>query len=207
MKTTIRLTLITALLALTSSMVFSAQFYRWTDVDGTTFIQSYIPPEFVSRGYDVIDDAGNLIQRVPRAITPEERSKLEAEQLSATLQKARDEELIKLYRTPLDVDRSMNTWLSRMDMEIRLKEGRILFKQKTFDSLQETAANQEKAGRPIDPEIVEEMAQIEVEIEKLNREIRGVELRKDESKAEFVTDRKRMVILWEMIHNKKWKEK
>ena len=53
--------------------------------------------------------------------------------MSAERQRTRDQELLKLYRSPKDVDRAMKTWLSRMDMEVRLKRNRIRIKEKEYD--------------------------------------------------------------------------
>lgn len=189
-----------------ASSVSAAQFYRWVDSQGNVFIQNYIPPEYVKGGYEIIDDAGNILKKVAPEISLEERRANEAAQVSAEMQRARDQELLKAYRSPSDVDRTMSTWLSRMDMEIRVKENRIRVKENEFNTLQARAADQERAGQTVDPELLSKMKAIQLEIESFNLEIREVELRQDESRSEFMRDRDRMIELWEMINDEPWQE-
>ena len=185
-------------------LVNAAQFYRWVDEEGQVYIQNYIPPEFVKKGYEIIDDRGKVVKTVAPEVSEEERRAKEALLISQEMQQARDDELLKLYRSPDDVDRAMNTWLSRMDMEIRVKQNSIRIKRHEFDKLQEAAANLEKAGREVDPKILEKMADIEQEIARYDTVIGEVEKRKAESKSGFLDDRARMVVLWEQRNNKTW---
>lgn len=189
-----------------SSQAFAAQFYRWQDEDGNVYIQSYIPPEFVAGGYEIIDDNGVVIRTVAPQISEAERRANEAAAISAEMQRARDEELLKLYRSPADVDRAMKTWLSRMDMEVRVKRNRIRIKESEFDTLQERAANQEKAGQEVETDLLSVMKTIRLEIDQFDLEIREVELRQEESRQAFLIDRERMVELWKIIHGEDWED-
>jgi len=193
-------------LSLISTQSSAAQFYRWIDAQGNTFIQSYIPPESVAGGYEIIDDSGTVLRTVAPQISDAEREAADTARLSAEMQRARDLELLKLYRSPRDVDRAMNTWLSRMDMEARLKRNRIRIKENEYDTFQSAAANQERIGQDVDPELVQKLDLISVEIAKYSQEIRAVEERQAESRTEFMLDRSRMVILWELINKKKWQD-
>jgi len=205
MKTAAFITLVLSL-SLISTQSNAAKFYRWIDAQGNTFIQSYIPPESVVGGYEIIDDAGIVLKTVAPQISDVDRHAADAAQLSKEMQRARDLELLKLYRSPKDVDRAMNTWLSRMDMEARLKRNRIRIKENEYDKFQATAANQERIGQEVAPELGQKLAAINLDIAKYNREIRAVELRQEESRAEFMIDRNRMVTLWELINRKKWQD-
>lgn len=202
----LRSALPTLLIACLAAPAWSAQFYRWVDADGNTFIQSFIPPEYVAGGYEIIDDSGNVIRTVAPQLSEAERRKLEADAISEEMQRARDEELLKLYRSPADVDRAMRTWTSRMDMEIRVKRNRIRIKENEFDTLQARAANQEKAGQEVDAELLAQMKGIRLQIQAYELEIQEVELRQAESRAAFYQDRERMIELWEQIHGEKWVE-
>jgi len=205
MKKTSALALLICI-SLASTTTLAAQFYRWVDEEGNTYIQSYIPPEFVAGGYEIIDDAGIILKTVAPQVSDAEIKANEAAQISADMQRARDEELLKIYRSPSDVDRAMKTWLSRMDMEVRVKRNRIRIKENEFDGLQARAATMEKAGQEIDPDLLNQMKTIELEIDQFKLEIREVELRQDESRGEFMLDRDRMVILWGIINKVSWQE-
>ena len=202
--TFLRGTLILVLFA--SSVATASQFYRWVDAQGNTYIQSYIPPEFVAGGYEIIDDNGVVLKKVAPQISEAERKANEAAAISQEMQLARDKELLKLYRSPTDVDRTMKTWLSRMDMEVQVKVNRIRIKENEFDTLQARAANLEKTGQEVDPELLAQMKAIELSIQQFRLEIREVQLRQDETRGEFMLDRERMVQLWELINKEKWVE-
>jgi len=198
--------LLVAALATTATSAFSAQFYRWTDKEGNLFIQSYIPPEAVKGGYEIIDDAGNLIEKVAPELSEEERKAQMNAQLADKMQAERDQELLKLYRSPADVDRAMITWLSSMDMEESVKINRIRVKENEHDTLQEKAANLEKVGKEIPQKLLDDMARIDQEIADIKAEIDEVNARKQAARDDFLVDRERMVTLWEMINKKEWVE-
>lgn len=196
--------IVSLMTVLSLSAAFGAQFYRWTDEAGNTYIQSYIPPEYVAGGYEIIDDNGTVLKKVAPQISEAERRANEAAAVNAEMQRARDEELLKLYRSPADVDRAMKTWLSRMDMEIRVKRNRIRIKENEFDTLQERAANQEKVGEEVDQDLLSQMKTIRLAIDQFDLEIRQVELRQEESRQTFLQDRERMVELWQLLNGEPW---
>lgn len=195
---------ITLILLLLCTTVSAQQFYRWTDENGKLTIQSTIPPEVVSKGYEIIDETGTVLKVIEPEISEAEKRARETAAVNAEMRRARDEELLKLYRSPSDVDRAMKTWLSRMDMEARVKRNRIRIKENEYNTLQERAANQEKAGQEVSQELINQMADIQLEIETYQLEIREVELRQEESRSVFLRDRARMVELWEILNNKDW---
>jgi hypothetical protein len=170
------------------------------------FIQGYIPPESVAGGYQIIDDTGMVLKTVAPQISAAERDAANSTQLSAERQRTRDQELLKLYRSPKDVDRAMKTWLSRMDMEVRLKRNRIRIKEKEYDGVQERAANQERVGQTVAPELIAQLDAIRSEIAQFQVDISAVEVRQQESRAVFMLDRDRMVSLWEAINNQAWQD-
>jgi|TARA_B110000503_G_scaffold135320_1_gene215690 hypothetical protein len=198
--------LIALSLSLVASQTIAAQFYRWVDAQGNMFIQGYIPPESVAGGYQIIDDTGMVLKTVAPQISAAERDAANSAQLSAERQRNRDQELLKLYRSPKDVDRAMKTWLSRMDMEAGLKRNRIRIKENEYDGIQERAANQERVGQAVAPELIAQLDAIRSEIAQFQVDISAVEVRQQESRAVFMLDRDRMVTLWEAINKQAWQD-
>ena len=182
------------------------QFFRYKDADGQTVINSSIPPEFVKNGYEIIDDKGVVLREVAPQLSEEEIRNRRAEEQRIQEERVRDAELVKLYRSPGDVDRAMRTWLSRLDMEIRLKDNRIDILRTEFNALQSQAANQERAGQAVDAELLTQMAGIEAEIADYQAEIDEVEARKAEAREEFTADRERMEIIYERLNGRPWED-
>lgn len=182
------------------------QFFRYKDAEGQTVINSSIPPEFVKNGYEIIDDKGVVLREVAPQLSEEQIRNRRAEEQRVQEERVRDAELVKLYRSPADVDRAMNTWLSRLDMEIRLKDNRIDILRSEFNALQSQAANQERAGQAVDAELLTQMDRIEAEIAEFQAEIDEVEARKTEAREEFTADRARMEIIYERLNGRPWQE-
>lgn len=182
------------------------QFFRYKDADGQIVINSSIPPEFVKNGYEIIDDKGVVLREVAPQLSEEEIRNRRAEEQRVQEERVRDAELVKLYRSPGDVDRAMRTWLSRLDMEIRLKDNRIDILRTEFNALQSEAADQERAGQSVDAELLTQMAEIEAEIEEYQAEIEEVEARKTEAREEFSADRERMEIIYERLNGRPWQD-
>ncbi|MEX2321643.1 MAG: hypothetical protein WD668_09810, partial [Saccharospirillum sp.] len=129
-----------------------------------------------------------------------------AEEQRVQEERVRDAELVKLYRSPGDVERAMGIWLSRLDMEIRLKNNRIDTLRSEFNTLQSQAANQERAGQAVDAELLTQMAEIEAEIAEYQAEIDEVEARKTEAREDFTADRERMKIIYERLNGRSWQD-
>lgn len=182
------------------------QFFRYKDAAGQTVINSSIPPEFVKNGYEIIDDKGVVLREVAPQLSEAEIRNRRAEEQRVQEERVRDAELVKLYRSPADVDRAMRTWLSRLDMEIRLKDNRIDILQSDFNTLQSQAANQERAGQTVDAELLTQMSQIEAEIAEYQTEIEEVEVRKSQARQEFTADRERMEIIYERLNGRPWQD-
>lgn len=200
------LTLILAFMLLIPSWAEARQYFRYKDENGRIVINSSIPPEYVKKGYEIVDDKGVVLRVVEPQLSEEEIRRRRKEQQDEQANKARDEELIKLYRTPRDVDRAMHTWLNRLDMEIRLKENRISILRSDYNKLQSRAADQERAGQAVSEELLADMAEIKAEIDDYQLEIEEVEARKEEARERFGVDRRHMIDLYERLSGKPWVE-
>lgn len=200
------LTLVLLLLILVPSWAEARQYFRYKDENGQVVINSSIPPEFVKKGYEIVDDKGIVLREVAPQLSEEEiRRRRRAEQ-EAQANDARDAELLKLYRSPTDVDRAMRTWLSRLDVEIRLKRNRIAIQRSEYNDLQSRAANQERAGQSVDEALLAQMQAIEDEIDRYQAEIEAVEERQAEARKKFGADRERMKELYERVNDRPWVE-
>lgn len=182
------------------------QYYRYKDDDGQIVINSSIPPDFVPRGYEIVDDKGVVLRVVEPQLSEEEINKRAEETARVEAERARDAELMRLYRNPIDVDRAMLTWLSRLDMEIRLKNNRIAILRTEFNELQADAADLERSGQEVDADILTGMADLESQIDRLRDDIANIELRKEAAEARFQAERERVKLLFERHQGRPWVE-
>lgn len=152
--------------------VEAAQYYRYKDENGSVVMALTIPPEFVSKGYEVLNDKGRVIDRVAPALTPEqiaardaakEQERLRA--LEAQAQAERDAQLKQLYSHPDDVVRAMERQAGDVLAAIQVKLGSIAFAQKNIMKLEEKAADLQRKGRNVPENITAEIAGLNKEIE------------------------------------------
>ena len=75
--------------ALTLGLLFSGashavEYYRYADERGITVINRQgVPPHLIGNGYEVLSEQGRVLRVVPRAPTPEEYRKMQAEKEQA----------------------------------------------------------------------------------------------------------------------------
>lgn len=177
------------------SAVAGQTFYRYKDETGTVVMDSSIPPQYVRGGYTVLDENGVVIKVVEPALSEEEQARKKATERAAALQLARDKELLRLYRNGKDVDRAMQTWMNRLDVEISLINNKASIKKSDLVDLQIEAANLERAGKPVPDELMSKMKVIEAELDTFAGKIEVIELRKQDDRKMFQQDRDRVEFL------------
>ncbi|MBP8237047.1 MAG: DUF4124 domain-containing protein, partial [Pseudomonas sp.] len=72
----------------------AAELYRYVDDKGTTVLSRQgVPPEHISKGYEVLNDQGRVIQVIPPAPSAEEMKRILADKARASS----DAQLLRLY--------------------------------------------------------------------------------------------------------------
>ena len=57
-----------------ASTAGAAELYRYINDKGVTVLDRSVPPQYVGRGYEVLDKDGRVKQVIPAALSPEERA-------------------------------------------------------------------------------------------------------------------------------------
>lgn len=174
-----------ALSVLLSLPAMAANIYRYYDNQGNLFHGSQVPPEFVKNGYEVLNEKGQVIQTVARALTEEEREAqalAQQSQQQSQEERARQEEedrlLLRLYRSPEEVIRRRDSTVEQLDAQITALTGLRNDAQRRLDSVQGQVD-----GNANPPETL--LSQLENATEERDRLQRQVE-RVENEKAETV---------------------
>jgi len=148
------------LLAIAGTDAAAQKLYRWTDKDGKVHYSDHVPPEAVEAQRDTLNQQGMTVDRVDRALTPEERAEqqriaAEAAELAAQQEEQgkRDAILLASYQSEADLQKS---YAERFDLlEKSLESARIgvVSQQKSLAALFAHAAELERAGKPISPAV------------------------------------------------------
>lgn len=156
----------------------AAQYYRYKDNTGSTVMSLTIPPEYVAKGYEILNDKGRVVQRVAPALTAEQIAARDAalerqrqEEEARLIRAEKDAELRQLYSSPDDAVRVMERQAGELLVVMQIESGKIEFSQKEIVSLEEKAAELERKGRSVPEKITQQIARLNSEIKNSGLEI------------------------------------
>ena len=155
----------------------ASQLYRFK-VDGKTFIEHHIPPQYADYGYEVINNRGIVVEVVPAAPTKEELEAMaaqkaadEARQKARLKQKEDDIALLHLYAHPSDVERARTRKALELDSYIQLQRRNIDDLVLKLEAEQKRAANIERNGRDVPADMRANIIQLQNGIKDSERNI------------------------------------
>ncbi|MBU2712804.1 hypothetical protein [Zooshikella harenae] len=179
------------------------RFYRFVDESGNLVISNSIPPHLAAQGgYTVIDDKGRVLEKVPKALTPEQLIEKKQQDLirealeqQRAQQEARDKTLLTLYSSTNDIERAMRRQVSEIEDKIKTIEGDIRRTQQNKGQKEEQAANFERSGRQVPKRILDDIKQLDEETKRLDKEIERRRKEQEEVREKFAKDIERFRML------------
>ncbi|OEY66487.1 DUF4124 domain-containing protein [Marinobacter sp. X15-166B] len=181
------LTMTLVLLASTAD----ARIYRYTDEHGQLVIGTSVPQRATARGYEVLNDAGRVVEVIAPAPTAEqlaERERQAQERARAERQLQLDQQLLRRFSHPDDAVRAMNRKLQELGSLIQLKRGNISSLVQQIDEEQRRAANLERSGRAVPDSTMEKINRLQAQIRTIEQEIAIQTVEMDTLKSEFIQD-------------------
>jgi len=176
--------------------------YRYRDNNDDIVLGSSVPPEFVHKGYQIVDAFGRVVREVPPALTPEqiaEQERLEKEhQHQEELKRQQDEAdrtLMKLYSHPDDARRARDRRLQELDTLINLKTKKIEENQKKIVELESKAADVERAGKKVPDQILADISRNTEQNATLAYEVADHQANRDAIVLEFTEQIERLEFL------------
>lgn len=181
------------LLAVISPVLASAaELYRYVDERGVVVLDRHgVPPQHISRGYQVLNEQGRVVREVPPAPTAEEFARLQAQKA----RDASDAQLLRLYASVEDVERAEARKLSELDSVIGLSRANLQSVRNQRSSLQKQAANHERAGRKVPDNLMAQISNLEKEEQSLLRDLQRFEKARADAEVSFADDRQRIAEL------------
>lgn len=183
-----------ALSFLLSSAAYAVEYYRYTDERGITVINRQgVPSHLIGDGYEVLSEQGRVVRVVPRAPTPEEYRKMQADKEQAKA----DRQLLLLYTRIEDIDRALERKVADIEGQISIARGNLLSTNSLQADLQGQAASQERAGRVVSQGLLEQIKNTSIDQQRLQQQIsRYLQSKKDVERA-FERDKIRLIELLE----------
>lgn len=181
------LVLLTALLGFSAAS--ATELYRYVNDKGVVVLDRLgVPPAYVAKGYEVLNEQGRVIRVVPPAPTAEEMKHLLAERARA----GSDMQLLRLYSTPEDVDRAKERKLAELDGLISVASSNLLSLRTQQSNLQAQAAEHERAGREVPDHLIAQIENLKSEQANLRRNIASFRDARVKSADSFDADRDRL---------------
>jgi hypothetical protein len=172
--------------------------YRWVDEAGAVHYTDTLPPTQAGRGFDEIDDRGVVVGTTDPAKTPEEiRRDAEVQKSRDAVDRAKkqrvvaDRALLQAYRSVDEMVTARDGRIAPVDAMIQVLRSNIRRQQDSLRGLHAAAADLERAGKPIPPNLSEGINKIERGIRDAYSAVLGHEQRKQELYAGFGADIRR----------------
>jgi len=150
-----------------SASSLCADTYRWKDKDGNTHYGAAVPAEYADQPYDIINNAGVVIEHVedtsvPMEVRAEEKIKKKREPLISekTRQQQSDKLLVIRYSSEAEILKAQELELAQLGYDKKVinqsyKSTNIAIRTQIAE-----AANQQRAGQAITPEKQKEIDQL-----------------------------------------------
>lgn len=191
-------------LAVASLLIFApladaGEWYRFRNEQGVMVLANSIPPSLVDNGYSVVGDDGRVLRVVPsRQEGMRQRAEDEArrarDEVSSSRQRA-DEELLKLYASPADVEAAMQRKLNSIENDIaRIRADLESLIGKKSD-LESRGAERERAGQPPSPDVYGNLRIVSDQIGDRERSIAARRLEQQQVRESFNRDLQRVRLL------------
>jgi len=168
------------------------ELYRYTDKNGRVVLDRLgVPPEYVSQGYEVLNDKGRVIRVVPPAPSLEERQRQAEEKAKASS----DAQLLRIYSEPADVDRALERKLAELDGLISVAQSNLHSLRTQQANLQAKAADFERSGGQVPEHLLVQIDNLKIEQAGVEKDIKRYQASRKEADSSFAADRARLVEL------------
>lgn len=155
-----------------------ADFVKWVDNNGEVHYGTSIPPQYVNDARVQLNSRGIPVQQIPRAKTPAQLAQEKAldemrEQQKKLLQEqqARDQQLLKMYPNEDDLELERNGKLAQVSSLVKYKHQQLDLLNKRLNSLQAQAAELERTGRKMQPQLQAAIVSTEQQIQSAQQAI------------------------------------
>ena len=175
-----------------------ARMYRYTDESGQLVISNTVPQEASTRGYEILNSQGRVVERVAPAPTEEELRRREEEkrlQEQAEIRRKEDQALLRRYRHPDDAVRALHRKIRELEGLNQLKRGNISVIESQLDSEHSRAADLERSGRDIPEATLQKIDRLESQIRDIEKEIESQQAEIRQVKEQYLQDIERLEVI------------
>jgi len=182
------------------------ELYRYTNDQGNMVVDYQVPPEYVPKGYEILNEKGMVIEVVPRELSEEERANRDiqvrlAEEAQAEQERLRewDETLLLRYSTIEDIEAARERALSNLRIRVSILKSNKRSLKTQVENYQAQAADQERRGQPVDVKHVTAIEELQGEIAITESDIVDRQAEIEQVSSEYEADIDRFSRLLEVV--------
>jgi hypothetical protein len=179
-----------ALLLLTPAM--AKKLYRWVDENGKVHYSDQIPPDQVKVAHEKLNAHGVVVDKVPRAKTPEEikaerkRKKEEEKARQAAEEKRKQrEKILKIYGSEAEILRLRDERKAALERNIETARANLSLQQRNLQDLLKRAADRERSGKKVSEAFLSQIETVREQIAYQNNYIKNKQKEKGELMKRF----------------------
>lgn len=136
----------------------------WTNDEGVRECGSSVPPQYIDKRREILNERGMVVHVTPAAKTEEQRAEeerlaklAEQERQREEAKRREDEILLKTFTTERDVLIARDSKIAAIESVIGITSSNVASLQHDMEEQQRRAANFERRGKPVPDELLEEM--------------------------------------------------
>ena len=161
-------------------VALSAELYRYQNEDGITVVDWAIPADYVSTGYEVLNESGQMVRVVAPAKTESELEKeadaakrRDAEAAAEAAQLERDTFLLRRYSTVEGIASARDRSLRELEIRIAILNSQRDTLSDQLSAHEAKLASQAEAGEPASQYEFDTVAALKAEIQSLDDAVEG----------------------------------
>lgn len=171
----------------------AAVIYRYKNKEGVTVLDSKIPPEYVSDGYEIVSRTGKVLKVIPPIAQGPDAERLRSEKLQREEQAKEDLQLRRSYSNVADIDAAKTRNLENLRGNISILQTNLGSVRKRLQAYHSQAAAIERSGRPLTDELLKNINNLVQEEKDIQAQIKQREQEHKEVAEKFDRDKKRFI--------------
>ena len=182
-----------------TNQVFAADrvYYRYTNEEGVQVLNYMIPPEYVSKGYEVVSLNGEVLKVVEPAPSEEEAEQVALERKARLEQERRDKLLRRRYSSVNDIEAAKARGLQELRGNISILTSNLSNVRAQILAGQKQAAVIERGGRSVSETLLNNLSALQSEEQNIQAQIKHREQEYQSVSDKFDRDMQR----FKEIHN------
>lgn len=167
--------------------------YRYKNAQGVIVMDSQIPPEYVTKGYDIMSRTGKVLKVVPPAPVGAAAEKALEERLRNEELARTDVHLRRSYSNVADIDAAKARNLQSLQGNIDILEANLSGVRTKLQAAQARAASIERGGKIVPDDLLKSIRGLEQEEKDIQSQIKQRQIELQGVSDKFDSDRKRFI--------------